>query len=73
MNPLTERQKEVLRLRAGGKGIKEIASDLSVSPKTVEDHWFHIKQKVGFDDVAMLTQYALHKGIATMHERVLSR
>ncbi|CAM3541787.1 response regulator transcription factor [Marinicrinis lubricantis] len=37
-NPLSEREREVLRLVAGGKSIKEIAADLYLSTGTVRNY-----------------------------------
>jgi DNA-binding NarL/FixJ family response regulator len=67
---LTERQKAILRRRAEGICFKQIASELRVSVKTVEYHWTKIKFLVGFEDVALLTQYALAFGLASWNERV---
>lgn len=44
---LTEREWQVARGLASDKTIKEIASELQVSPKTVEYHWARLKQKSG--------------------------
>ena len=44
---LTEREREVLRLVAGGKTNKEIAEELMVSTHTVKAHISSIMQKIG--------------------------
>jgi len=44
---LTEREVEVLRLVARGRSSKEIAADLTISPKTVRNHIEHIYVKTG--------------------------
>ncbi|MBM4355439.1 MAG: helix-turn-helix transcriptional regulator [Deltaproteobacteria bacterium] len=60
---LTDRETEVLRLVAQGKTSKEIATILSISPKTVENHRHNIMEKLGVHDVASLTRLALASGI----------
>lgn len=60
---LTPRQREVLRLVAGGKSTKEIAYDLNLSVKTVETHRAQIMERLGIRDVAGLVRYALRTGL----------
>jgi NarL family two-component system response regulator LiaR len=45
--PLTDREREVLRLAAGGASNKEIASELELSIRTVHAHMSHIFDKLG--------------------------
>ena len=44
---LSEREIEVLRLVASGYSIKEIAGQLTIAPKTVDNHIQHIYAKIG--------------------------
>jgi DNA-binding NarL/FixJ family response regulator len=60
---LTARQREVLKLVAGGKSTKEIAYDLNLSVKTVETHRAQIMERLGIRDVAGLVRYALKTGL----------
>lgn len=60
---LTARQREVLRLVAGGKSTKEIAYTLNLSVKTVETHRAQIMERLGIRDVAGLVRYALRTGL----------
>jgi DNA-binding NarL/FixJ family response regulator len=60
---LTARQREVLKLVAGGKSTKEIAFELSLSVKTVETHRAQIMERLGIRDVAGLVRYALRTGL----------
>ena len=60
---LTARQREVLRLVAGGKSTKEIAFLLNLSVKTVETHRAQIMERLGIRDVAGLVRYALRSGL----------
>jgi DNA-binding NarL/FixJ family response regulator len=60
---LTTRQREVLRLVAGGKSTKEIAFFLNLSVKTVETHRAQIMERLGIREVAGLVRYALRTGL----------
>jgi FixJ family two-component response regulator len=53
---LTAREMEVLRGVIDGKGSKRIASDLSISVKTVDVHRASIKDKLGAASIAMLVR-----------------
>ncbi len=59
---LTEREVEVLRLVARSLSIKEIAKDLTVSPKTVDAHIQHIYTKLGVSTRAGATLFAMEHG-----------
>lgn len=67
-NPLTPRQREVLRLLALGKATKEVAYDLNLSIKTVETHRAQIMERLQIHDVAGLVVYALRQRIIDMSE-----
>jgi DNA-binding NarL/FixJ family response regulator len=56
---LTARQLEVLRLVAEGHPMKEIATALHISRRTVETHKYEIMQAVGVKTTAELIRYAL--------------
>jgi DNA-binding NarL/FixJ family response regulator len=60
---LAPRQREVLRLMAEGFTTKEIASQLDLSPKTVETHRMQLMQALNITDVAGLVRYAVRKGL----------
>ena len=60
---LTARQREVLQLVAEGMTVKEIASTLNLSPKTVEFHKSQIMSQLDLHTTAELTKYALVHGI----------
>jgi DNA-binding NarL/FixJ family response regulator len=53
---LTTRQREVLQLVAEGKTVKEIASALTLSPKTVEFHKSQIMSLLDLHTTAELTK-----------------
>jgi DNA-binding NarL/FixJ family response regulator len=56
---LTVREREVLQLLAEGKSNKEVASDLRISPKTVETHRARIMSKLDVHSVGGLVRYAI--------------
>ncbi|CAE6715698.1 Response regulator protein TodT [Paraburkholderia domus] len=56
LESLTAREKEVLRGVIDGNGSKRIASDLSISVKTVDVHRASIKDKLGAASIAMLVR-----------------
>ena len=64
---LSWRQREVLQLVAEGKSIKEVASVLNVSNKTVEFHKTRIKKQLGLQSTAQLTKYAIANGLISIH------
>jgi FixJ family two-component response regulator len=59
LNSLTTREKEVLRGLIDGKASKRIASDLSISVKTVDVHRASIKEKLGAVSIATLVRDVL--------------
>lgn len=63
---LSKREQEVLALLAKGYTNKEIGHCFGVSPRTIEAHRAHIRQKLGLDRMADLIGYAVKSGIATM-------
>jgi DNA-binding NarL/FixJ family response regulator len=58
-DPLSDREREVLRLLALGHTNQEIAAKLFVSVRTAEAHRAHIMQKLRISTRAELVQYAL--------------
>ena len=60
---LTAREREVLKMLAEGNSVKEIASDLNLSVKTVEAHKFNLMRKLDIHNKAQLVQYAIQKKI----------
>jgi DNA-binding NarL/FixJ family response regulator len=61
--PLTDRQRQVLRLIAEGRSAKEIASNLNISVKTAQFHKSSIMEKLNLHTTAELTKYAIDHGI----------
>lgn len=60
---LTAREREVLAGVARGRTTKEIASDFSISARTVETHRAAIMRKLDIRSVALLTQFAIREGL----------
>lgn len=65
-DPLSAREREVLRLLAEGKSSKEIALQLHIGVATVETHRRHIMDKLNLRTIAELTKYALRVGLTTL-------
>ena len=63
---LTARQREVLQLVAEGHTMKEIASALNVSNRTVESHKYDLMERLGLETTAQLIQYAIKRGIVSL-------
>ena len=63
---LTPRQREVLQLVAEGRTLKEIATLLGLSVKTVEFHKCRIMDRLGVRTAAELTQYAVRHRIVSV-------
>jgi DNA-binding NarL/FixJ family response regulator len=62
-DPLSDREREVLRLLALGHTNQEIAKTLFISVRTAETHRAHIMQKLGLSTRAELVRYALANGL----------
>jgi two-component system response regulator NreC len=60
---LTPREKEVLKMLAEGNSVKEVATRLDLSVKTVEAHKFNLMRKLGIHNKAQLVQYAIQKKV----------
>lgn len=65
---LPARQREILQLVAEGLTLKEIASTLGLSPKTVEYHKSKLMEQLGLHTTAELTKYALAHGLTPSSE-----
>jgi DNA-binding NarL/FixJ family response regulator len=62
-DPLSDREREVLRLLALGHTNQEIAKQLYISVRTAETHRAHIMQKLRLETRADLVAYALQRGL----------
>jgi PAS domain S-box-containing protein len=60
---LTERERQVLVLIAGGKSTKETAAQLGISYKTADSHRSRILEKLGVHETASMVRYAIRAGL----------
>jgi NarL family two-component system response regulator LiaR len=67
-DPLTDREKEVLRLVAQGRHNQEIADLLAISEATVRTHVSHILTKLELSSRTQAALYALRRGIASLED-----
>jgi DNA-binding NarL/FixJ family response regulator len=56
---LTSRQREVLQLLAEGRSMKEVASVLNLTPRTVAFHKYRMMEQLKVKSTAELVQYAV--------------
>lgn len=64
--PLTERQKQMIRLTAMDLNIKQISEELNISTKTVEYHRKKVMKKIGVSTSIGILRWALKNGYATL-------
>jgi DNA-binding CsgD family transcriptional regulator len=62
-DPLTAREREIVKLIAESRTAREIAHELVISEKTVERHRSNILLKLGLRDRVALTRYAIRHGL----------
>lgn len=60
---LTKREREILKMLAEGKSVKETAAEFNLSVKTVEAHKFNLMRKLDIHNKAQLVQYAIQKKV----------
>jgi DNA-binding NarL/FixJ family response regulator len=65
---LTSREREILQMIAEGKTSKDISAVLNISLNTVNTHRNHIMEKLGIDNIAQLTKYAIRLGLTSMYD-----
>lgn len=63
--PLTVREREIIKLIAEGKSSKEIGQLLFISSRTVQHHRANIMRKLNLKKTADLVKYAIQKGYVT--------
>ena len=67
---LTKREREIMKLLAEGKSVKEAATEFNLSVKTVEAHKFNLMRKLDIHNKAQLVQYAIQKKVIRLPEPV---
>ena len=60
---LSDRELQTLTMIASGKRLADIASELTLSPKTVSVYRARVLQKLGLANNSELTVYAIRKGL----------
>ncbi|QGY39790.1 response regulator [Pseudodesulfovibrio cashew] len=60
---LTPREQEVMRMLAEGLTSKEVAAQLFISPKTVENHRTNLMKKLGLHSTVELIRYSARLGL----------
>jgi NarL family two-component system response regulator LiaR len=68
VDPLTEREVEVLRLVAQGRSNQEIADQLVISEATVRTHVSHVLGKLHLASRTQAALYALREGLASLDD-----
>ena len=63
---LTPRQREVVQLLAEGKSMKEVASVLNVTPRTVAFHKYRVMEELSLRTTADLIQFAIKSRIVVL-------
>jgi len=63
---LTDREREVLELLAGGKTVRSAANILGLSAKTVDAHKFNLMRKLGIHNKAELVMWAIQKRVVKL-------
>jgi two-component system response regulator NreC len=63
---LSLREREVFQLLAEGLSVKETAELLTISPKTVETHKYHIMEKLQVRSMSDWTKEAIRRGIINL-------
>jgi len=61
--PLSPREREVLRFVAEGKTSRQVATLLGLSVRTVDAHRASIMRRLGIHDTAGLVRYAIRQGL----------
>lgn len=70
---ISPRQREVLRLLAQGKRPKEMAAELRLSVRTVEDHKYRVMQLLGLESTADLVRFAIRQRLVPEAAQDLAR
>ncbi len=66
VEPLSTREKEIVKLIAEGKSNKDIAEIFGISIRTVESHRANIMKKLDLSNTAELVRYAFQSGLTEL-------
>jgi len=67
----TPRQRKVIQLLAEGRSMKEVASELKITTRTVAGHKYAVMELLQLKTNADLVQYAIEHGIISLHRTSL--
>ncbi len=67
-DPLTRRERQVLKMIAEGTTNREIAEELILSLNTVQTHRLHLMEKLNLHNRSELIKYALRRGLIDSEE-----
>jgi DNA-binding NarL/FixJ family response regulator len=70
---LSDREREVLKLLADGLGLKEIASRLTLSVKTVDTHKTNMMRKLDLHDRSEVIKYAIQQNLIRLPDHGAAR
>lgn len=65
---LTEREVEVLKLLADGNTVKNVATQLNISTKTVDTHTVRLMRKIKVRNRVGLVKYALRENLILLED-----
>jgi DNA-binding NarL/FixJ family response regulator len=65
---LTPREREILQLFAEGYSVRQIASHINISTKTVEKHRQNIMTRLSLSNMAELIKYAIREGLTSAEQ-----
>lgn len=60
---LSNREYQIMCMIADGKTVRDIAEELTLSPKTIDTHRRHILEKMGMKNNAEIVRYAIQNGL----------
>lgn len=63
LGEITQRQRQVLQLLAGGRSMKQVASALGITKRTVAHHKYAMMEKTGVETTVGLIRYGLQNGL----------
>lgn len=66
LDPLSEREREVLQLIVEGKTSAQIAAILALSTKTIETYRSRLMQKLAINDLPSLVKFAIQHGLTPL-------
>jgi DNA-binding NarL/FixJ family response regulator len=66
LQSLSQREREILQLTVEGRSSAQIASILTLSPKTVDTYRSRLMRKLGLHDLASLVKFAIQHGLTSL-------